>query len=245
MIRKFLFLFFFFLGISLISILFLPTLLMPTKIVLFGGKLMGRWSYLCLQIFLKTKIIIKGRENIKKDQKFFIACSHQSMFETFFLQTVFNSPIFILKKELIKLPVFGWYLKKIGSISVNRNKISKDNLGLIRTQELIEARKIDGGKQFFSSALDFGYSKEPVETLNFWNEEKILSDFVWIIRKFRPDIIITRFNQTPYITHGHHTASAILASFLISSTRKSIPSSSIIFHPGSGFSITPFLNPKK
>ncbi len=131
MIRKFLFLFFFFLGISLISILFLPTLLMPTKIVLFGGKLMGRWSYLCLQIFLKTKIIIKGRENIKKDQKFFIACSHQSMFETFYLQTIFNSPIFILKHELIKLPVFGWYLKKIGSISVNRNKISKDNLGLI------------------------------------------------------------------------------------------------------------------
>jgi 1-acyl-sn-glycerol-3-phosphate acyltransferase len=104
---------------------------MPTKIVLFGGKLMGRWSYLCLQIFLKTKIIIKGRENIKKDQKFFIACSHQSMFETFYLQTIFNSPIFILKHELIKLPVFGWYLKKIGSISVNRNKISKDNLGLI------------------------------------------------------------------------------------------------------------------
>ena len=87
----------------------------------------------------------------------------------------------------------------------------KDNLGLIRTQELLEARKIDGGKQFFTSAVDFGYSKEPIETLNFWNEEKILSDFVWIIRKFRPDIIITRFNQTPYITHGHHTASAILA----------------------------------
>ena len=131
MIRKFLFLFFFFLGISLISILFLPSLLMPTKIVLFGGKLMGRWSSLCLQIFLQTKIIIKGRENIIRDQKFFIACSHQSMFETFYLQTIFNSPIFILKHELIKLPVFGWYLKKIGSISVNRNKISKDNLGLV------------------------------------------------------------------------------------------------------------------
>ncbi len=87
----------------------------------------------------------------------------------------------------------------------------KDNLGLIRTQELLEARKIDGGQQFFTSAIDFGYSKEPIETLNFWNEEKILSDFVWIIRKFRPDIIITRFNQTPNITHGHHTASAMLA----------------------------------
>ena len=87
----------------------------------------------------------------------------------------------------------------------------KENLGLIRTQELMEARKIDGGKQFFTSAVDFGYSKGPVESLNFWDEEKILSDFVWIIRKFRPDILITRFNQTPGITHGHHTASAILA----------------------------------
>ena len=131
MIRKFLFLFFFFLGISIISIVFLPSLVMPTKIVLFGGKMMGKWAALCLQIFLQTKIIIKGRENIIKNEKFFIACSHQSMFETFYLQTIFNSPIFILKYELIKIPIFGWYLKKIGSISINRNKISKINLGLI------------------------------------------------------------------------------------------------------------------
>ena len=131
MIRKLLFLFFFFLGISLISIVFLPSLVMPTKVVLLGGKVMGRWAALCLQIFLQTKIIVKGRENIIKNEKFFIACSHQSMFETFYLQTIFNSPIFILKYELIKIPIFGWYLKKIGSISINRNKISKDNLGLI------------------------------------------------------------------------------------------------------------------
>ena len=131
MIRKFLFLFFFFLGISIISIVFLPSLVMPTKIVLFGGKMMGKWAAFCLQIFLQTKIIIKGRENIIKNEKFFIACSHQSMFVTFYLQTIFNSPIFILKYELIKIPIFGWYLKKIGSISINRNKISKDNLGLI------------------------------------------------------------------------------------------------------------------
>ena len=131
MIRKFLFLFFFFLGIILISILFLPALLMPSKIVLFGGKLMGYWSGICLKIFLSTKIIIKGKENIINNEKFFIASSHQSMFETFYLQTIFNAPIFILKNELLKIPVFGWYLKKIGSISVNRNKITKDNLGFI------------------------------------------------------------------------------------------------------------------
>ena len=131
MIRKFLFLFFFFFGISIISILFLPSLLMPVKVVLYGGKMMGKWSSFCLKVFLKTNIIIKGRENIIRNEKFFIACSHQSMFETFYLQTIFNSPIFILKYELIKIPIFGWYLKKIGSLSVNRNKISKDNLGLL------------------------------------------------------------------------------------------------------------------
>ena len=90
---------------------------------------MGHWSAICLKIFLSTKIIIKGKENIIKNDKFFIASSHQSMFETFFLQTIFNSPVFILKKELLKIPVFGWYLKKIGSISIDRNKTTKENLG--------------------------------------------------------------------------------------------------------------------
>ena len=129
MIKKYLFLFFFFLGIFFISIIFLPSLLMPSTIVLFGGKLMGQWSRICLKFFLSTKVIIKGEENIVSNEKFFIASSHQSMFETFFLQTIFNSPIFILKNELLKIPVFGWYLKKIGSISIKRNKITKDNLG--------------------------------------------------------------------------------------------------------------------
>jgi 1-acyl-sn-glycerol-3-phosphate acyltransferase len=94
------------------------------------GKLMGYWTGFCLKFFLSTKIIIKGKENIIKNEKFFIAASHQSMFETFYLQTIFNSPVFILKKELLTLiPIFGWYLKKIGSISIKRNKITKDNLG--------------------------------------------------------------------------------------------------------------------
>ena len=90
---------------------------------------MGYWSVFCLKIFLSTKVIIKGRENIITNKKFFIASSHQSMFETFFLQTVFNSPVFILKKELLLIPIFGWYLKKIGSISIKRNKVTKENLG--------------------------------------------------------------------------------------------------------------------
>ena len=129
MIRNLLFSIFFFVGIIIISIIFLPALLLPRKITLLGGKFMGYWAGFCLRVFLSVKIVIKGKENIITDKKFFIAASHQSMFETFYLQTVFNSPVFILKKELLRIPIFGWYLKKIGSISINRNKISRDNLG--------------------------------------------------------------------------------------------------------------------
>ena len=128
MIRNIFFSVFFFSGIILISLIFLPALLLPKKIVLFGGKLMGYWSKICLKFFLSTNIEIRGKENIIKNSKFFIASSHQSMFETFFLQTIFNSPIFILKKELVLIPIFGWYLKKIGSISIKRDKTTKDNL---------------------------------------------------------------------------------------------------------------------
>lgn len=84
-------------------------------------------------------------------------------------------------------------------------------LGLIRTQELLSARSIDGAKQFFTRAFDFGYTKSPKETFEFWDEQKILSDVVWVIRKFQPDVIITRFPTTGEGGHGHHTASAILA----------------------------------
>ncbi|HEX6846423.1 MAG TPA: PIG-L family deacetylase [Chitinophagaceae bacterium] len=85
------------------------------------------------------------------------------------------------------------------------------DLGLIRTQELLAARRIDGGEQFFTRAFDFGYSKSPAETFTKWDKEKILSDVVWVIRKFQPDVIITRFPTTGEGGHGHHTASAILA----------------------------------
>ncbi len=129
MIRNFLFSLFFFTGIVFISLIFLPAIFLPKKIVFFGGKIMGYWTSFCLKIFLSTKIIIKGKENMIKNKKFFIAASHQSMFETFYLQTIFNSPVFILKRELLMIPIFGWYLRKIGSISIKRNKISKDNLG--------------------------------------------------------------------------------------------------------------------
>lgn len=86
-----------------------------------------------------------------------------------------------------------------------------DQLGLIRTNELLEARKIDGAEQFFTRAIDFGYSKSPEETFTIWDKQKLLFDVVWVIRKFKPDLIITRFPSDGNGGHGHHTASAILA----------------------------------
>ena len=86
-----------------------------------------------------------------------------------------------------------------------------DALGLIRTQELLQARRIDGAEQFFTRANDFGYSKTPDETLNIWNKDNVLADVVWAIRKFKPDVIICRFPTTGEGGHGHHTASAMLA----------------------------------
>ena len=129
MIKRTLFLFFFYFGVIFVCISFLPALVLPQKITLYGGKILGFWSKFCLEIFLSTKIIVKGKEKILSDKKFFIASAHQSQFETFFLQSIFNCPVFILKKELLNIPIFGWYLRKIGSISIDRNKITKDNLG--------------------------------------------------------------------------------------------------------------------
>ena len=129
MIRKIIFKFFFYTGVIAIFIIFLPALILPQKVVLFGGKILGYWIKFCLNFFLSVKVEVKGIENIPKNSNFFIASLHQSLFETFFLQAIFNYPVFILKKELLKIPIFGWHLKKIGSISIDRDKVSKENLG--------------------------------------------------------------------------------------------------------------------
>ena len=128
---KKLFSIFFYSGVILVCIIFLPSLFMPKNIAIFGGKILGHWSKFCLKLFLSTKIEIIGKENILNSEKFFIACTHQSAFETFYLQAIFKGPKFILKKELIKIPIFGWYLKKIGSIPVERNKISKEKINFV------------------------------------------------------------------------------------------------------------------
>ena len=84
-------------------------------------------------------------------------------------------------------------------------------LGVARTQELLAARRVDGGRQFFSRAVDLGFSKDYRETLNFWDKQGVISDIVHVIREFHPDIVMTRFSPVPGNTHGHHTASAVLA----------------------------------
>jgi len=86
-----------------------------------------------------------------------------------------------------------------------------DELGVIRTEELLAARRVDGGRQFFSRAIDFGFSKDYRETLRIWDRQQVLSDIVRVIREFRPDVIITRFSPVPGGTHGHHTASTVLS----------------------------------
>jgi len=129
MIRKIIFKFFFYTGVIAVFIIFLPALILPQKVILVGGKILGYWIKFCLNLFLSVKVEVKGIENIPKNSNFFIASLHQSLFETFFLQAIFNYPVFILKKELLKIPIFGWHLKKIGSISIDRDKVSKKNLG--------------------------------------------------------------------------------------------------------------------
>ena len=128
MIRNIIFLLVFYFGLIFLLIFFIPSLILPQHIATLGGKFLGYWSSFCLKYIMATKIKVKGTENIINNKKYFVVCSHQSIFETFFLQTIFEEPVFILKKELIKIPLFGWYLKKLGCISIDRNKISKENL---------------------------------------------------------------------------------------------------------------------
>ena len=128
LIRSLLFNIFLYLGIVIVFILALPTLFLPNRIVLYFGKFLALYIIVILRIFLNTKVIFHGIDNLKKERKFFIASAHQSMFETFVLQAPIDFPIFILKKELLRIPLFGWYLKKIGSIEIIRNTTTKENL---------------------------------------------------------------------------------------------------------------------
>ena len=115
-------------GLVTIFILAIPTLFLPDKFTLFFGRLSAKYIVFLLKIILNTKVVFHGLVNLKKVDHFFVASAHQSMFETFALQIPLASPIFILKKELLKIPLFGHYLKKIGSIEIVRGTTTKENL---------------------------------------------------------------------------------------------------------------------
>ena len=119
---------FLYLGLIAIFILAIPTLFLPEKFTLFFGRFSAKYIIFLLKIILNTKVEFHGLDNLKKVEHYFVASAHQSMFETFALQIPLDSPIFILKKELLKIPLFGWYLKKIGSIDIVRETITKENL---------------------------------------------------------------------------------------------------------------------
>ena len=128
LVRSLLFNLFLYMGIIVVFLIGIPTLLLPTKITLIFGKFLGHYVVFVVRIFLNTKVEFKGIENIPKNEKYFVASAHQSMFETFALQSVLDYPVFILKKELLKIPLFGQYLKKIKSIEIVRDTTTKDNL---------------------------------------------------------------------------------------------------------------------
>ena len=132
LVRSLLFNLFLYAGIVSVFLIALPTLLLPSKFTLLFGKFLGHYVIIILKIFLNTKVEVKGINNIPKTEKYFVASAHQSMFETFALQAVLDYPVFILKKELLKIPLFGLYLKKIKSIEIVRDVTTKDNLNFFK-----------------------------------------------------------------------------------------------------------------
>ena len=128
LLRSLLFNFFLYTGIVSVFLIALPALFLPPKFTLLFGKFLGHYVIFIVRIFLNTKVEIKGISNIPKTEKYFVASAHQSMFETFALQAILDYPVFILKKELLKIPLFGLYLKKIKSIEIVRDTTTKDNL---------------------------------------------------------------------------------------------------------------------
>ena len=141
-IRSLIFNIFLYVCLILIFILAIPTLVLPSKFTIFFGRVSANYLVFILKIILNTKVIFHGIENLKKVDNFFVASAHQSMFETFALQIPLDGPIFILKKELLNIPLFGWYLRKIGSIAIVRDTTTRENLNFFeKVRERIERSK--------------------------------------------------------------------------------------------------------
>ena len=140
-IKSLIFNIFLYLGLILIFILAIPTLILPDRFTIFFGKLSAKYIVLLLKLVMNTKVIFHGEENLKKVDRFFVASAHQSMFETFALQIPLDGPIFILKKELLSIPLFGLYLRKIGSVAIIRETTTKENLNFFENIKKIVAER--------------------------------------------------------------------------------------------------------
>ena len=141
-IRSLLFTILFYASLIMVFILAMPTLILPSKATLICGKILAHIIIFLLRFILGVRVSFSGIENLKKNEKFFVASAHQSLLETFILQAPLQYPIFILKKELLKIPLFGWYLKKIGSIDIVRDTTTKDNLNFFeKVKNNIETSK--------------------------------------------------------------------------------------------------------
>ena len=141
-IKSLIFNIFLYCGLVLIFILAIPTLILPDKFTIFFGRMSAKYIVFILKLVLNTKVIFHGEENLKKVDRFFVASAHQSMFETFALQIPLDGPIFILKKELMNIPLFGWYLRKIGAIAIIRETTTKENLTFFdKIKEKLEENK--------------------------------------------------------------------------------------------------------
>ena len=127
-LRSFFFNIFLYFGIASACVIVLPLLAMRDKYMICAAKILSDYIVFLVKVFLSVTIEFRGLENLSKHEKYFIASAHQSMFETFALQTVLPGPIFILKKELMRIPLFGWCLKKIGAIDIVRDTATKENL---------------------------------------------------------------------------------------------------------------------
>ena len=145
LIRSVLFTILFYSTLILVFILAIPTLVLPSKATMICGKILAHIIIFLLKFVLGVRVTFSGIENLKKNERFFVASAHQSLLETFILQAPLEYPIFILKKELLKIPLFGWYLKKIGAIDIVRDTTTKENLNFfekIKNNDEIKKRPL-------------------------------------------------------------------------------------------------------
>ena len=147
-------------GIAVACIVALPLLFIKDKHMICAGKILSKYIGFLLKIFIDVKINFKGLENLKKFDRYFVASAHQSMFETFALQTVISGPVFILKKGLMKIPIFGWCLKKIGAIAIVRDTATKENLNFF-DQILEQTKKSKRPLLIFPQGTRVPYKEKP------------------------------------------------------------------------------------